>query len=196
MWVSTKGTIEHCAIVFQYLQQVCFLVEIEMCEIVHDIADICPFIFCIKDLGGITVKLIFAKDFIFCLNKEHVFHGIKVCGGQTDRWAKWDGTIEPFHFSCWVTEFDACLQQKICTQDDVMFDGVIVKDKTFLFTNTPVFYQTQAASDLWGLQLLVSGSFQKECDIPHRTDCFCYNFWRQSGLFYQWNHGARVKQDS
>jgi hypothetical protein len=27
-----------------------------------------------------TVQLIFTKEFIFCLNEEHIFHGIKVIG--------------------------------------------------------------------------------------------------------------------
>ena len=102
MWISSKGNVKNCAVVLQHLQQVCYLVEVEMCEIVHDIADICLFIFCIKNISGVTVQPIFAKDFIICLDEEYVFHGIKVCGGQTARWAKWDGTIKPFHLSCGI----------------------------------------------------------------------------------------------
>ncbi len=98
MWVSTKGTVKQCVVVLQHLQQVCVLVEAEMCETVHDIADICPLVLCIKNLGDIRAQPIFAKEFILCLDEEHVFHAVKVCGVQTIRWEKQDGTIKPFDF--------------------------------------------------------------------------------------------------
>ncbi len=49
-----QGYCQHCVIFLQHLQQVCLLVEVEMCEVVHDIADVCPLIFGVKNFGGIT----------------------------------------------------------------------------------------------------------------------------------------------
>ncbi len=40
-----------------------------MCEVVHD--DICPFIFGIKNLGGITVQPILAKELVICLYEKN-----------------------------------------------------------------------------------------------------------------------------
>ncbi len=67
--------------------------EVEMYEFVHSICDVNSFIFGIKDLGGITVQQVLAKELILCLNEEHIFHGIKVCRVQTSRWMQWDGTF-------------------------------------------------------------------------------------------------------
>ena len=105
MWVSTKGTVEHCAIVLQHLQQVCFVMEIEMCKIVHDIADVCLFIFCVKNLGGIAAQPIFTKDFILCLDEEHVFHGIKVHRGQAIRPSGGQSGVEQLNHSIFPTEY-------------------------------------------------------------------------------------------
>ena len=70
MWLSTKGTIKQCVTVLQYFQNVYFLVEVELCEIVHDIANICLFVFCVKSFGGIAAQPIFANEFILWLEKD------------------------------------------------------------------------------------------------------------------------------
>ncbi len=40
---------------------------------------------------------------------------------------KVDGALNPFYVSFWVVQLDSSLGKKVCTQDDVVFDVVVVK---------------------------------------------------------------------
>ncbi len=50
---------------------------------------------------------------------------------QTFRWTKWDGAMKPFHVSIWAIKLYSSLGKKVCTQDDVVFDVIIVKHRYF-----------------------------------------------------------------
>jgi hypothetical protein len=86
------------------------------------------FILGVQNLCLKAFESIFTKDLVFELDVKHVFHGIEFVWIQTSRWTKWDGLIKPFHVSFWADWFESSLGLQVCTQDDVVFDVIIVKD--------------------------------------------------------------------
>ncbi len=100
---------------------------------------ICLLILGVQDLGHKAFEPIFTKELVFDLDVKHVFHGIKFFQIQTSRWTKWDGAIKPFQVSFWVVQLNSKLGKKACTQDDVLFDIVVVKHKNLLLVDAPVF---------------------------------------------------------
>ena len=75
-----------------------------------------------------TFESIFSKELIFDLDVKHMFYGVKFVWIQTSRWTKWDGLVKPFQSSFWVVQFESSIGKQVCTQDDVVFDVIIVKD--------------------------------------------------------------------
>ncbi len=109
-----------------------------MSEPFHNLNYICLFILGIQNLCRKAFDPIFTKEFVLDLNVKHAFHGIKCVWIQTSRWTKWDGTIKPFYVSFWVVPLFSSLGRKVCTQDDVVFDIVIIKHKNLFLVDAPV----------------------------------------------------------
>ncbi len=85
----------------------------------------------VQNLGRKSFEPIFTRALVFNLDVKHVFHSIEFFWIQTTRWTKWDGAIKPFHVPFWVIQLDACFGKKSCTQDDVVFDIIVVNTRTF-----------------------------------------------------------------
>ncbi len=97
---------------------------------------------------------------------------------QTSRWTKWDGLIKPFQFSFWVVNLESSIEKQVCTQDDVVFEVVVVKHWNLWLIDMPVFIKLR--------QSLVSHRenflhFKVTCKGPHKfgiTKQLCDNtFW-------------------
>ncbi len=46
--------------------------------------------------------------------------------------------MEKFQSSLWVVQLESSIGKQVCTQDDVAFDVVFVKDKNLLLIDAPV----------------------------------------------------------
>ncbi len=99
-----------------------------MSESFHDFSYIFLFILGIQSLCCKTFESILTKELVFDLDVKHVFHDIEFVWIQTSRWAKWGGINKPFQVSFWVVWPESSLGMQVCTQDDVVFDIVVVKD--------------------------------------------------------------------
>ncbi len=78
---------------------------------------------------------------------------------------KWDGAIIPFHVPFWVIQLDFSFGKKVGTQDDDLFDIIIVKHQNLLLADAPVFINLR--------QFLVSHrdnflSVKLTCEGPHK----------------------------
>ncbi len=100
---------------------------IKMSEPFQDLNYISSFIPGIQNLCPKALEPIFTEELIFDLDVKHIFYVVKFVWIQTSRWTKWDGTIKPFHVSFWVVQLYSSLGKKLCAQDDVIFDVVVVK---------------------------------------------------------------------
>jgi hypothetical protein len=98
VWTNAKSSIEHLFVFLWHQKKIYILVYVQMCELINNISYIYTFILCIQNLVHKAFEPIFAKELIFNLYMEHIFHGIKLCQIRTARWTKRNGAIKPFHY--------------------------------------------------------------------------------------------------
>ncbi len=135
-----------------------------MSESFNNLSYICFLILCVQNLSCKAFEPIFTKELVFDLYVEHIFHGVKFFWIQTARWTKWDGAIKPFHIPFWVIQLDSYFGKKVCTQDYVVFDIVIIKHKNLLLIDVPIFIKLGQSEVFHHDDFL---SFKVTCKGPH-----------------------------
>ncbi len=149
-----------------------------MSESFHDLNYICFFILGVQNLCHKAFESFFTKDPVFDLNVKHVFHGVEFVWIQTSRWTKWDGLVKPFQSFFWVVPLESSIGEQVCTQDDVVFDVIIVKGLNLLLIDAPIFIKFGQSLVLHCEDFL---HFKVTCKGPHKfgiTKQLCDNAFR------------------
>lgn len=92
---------------FQHFKRICFLMSIEISQLVDNISDLCLFVFGIQNFSGVALQPVFSEEFIFSWYEGHIFHSIKVLESRPL------GGYKSLHFSISVIKFNSCFNRKV-----------------------------------------------------------------------------------